>query len=90
MTDGTSIAGQADAIASRLRMRQVDFADDSPESRRSFLEKEIRDCLAKLRPNEDDDWLAAAHSNLSWPGGTDSFSTRSAISANSAGSLKSL
>jgi len=59
MTDGTSIAGQADAIASRLRMRQVDFADDAPESRRSFLEKEIRDCLAKLRPAERQPFLEA-------------------------------
>ena len=46
----------------------------------------------KKRPivleDEDDD--GCAHSNLSWPGGTASFSTRSAISAKSPGSLKSL
>lgn len=59
MTDGTSIGGQADAIASRLRMRQVDFADDSAENRRGFLEQEIRESLSKLRPAERRPFLEA-------------------------------
>ena len=47
--------------------------------------------LTELRTDEDNNRLGRAHSNLSWPGGgVASFSTRSAISAKSPGSLKSL
>src|SRR4029450_3368581 len=51
----------------------------------------LADILAQLRADEDDDRWLAAHRSLLWPGGgTASFSTRSAISAKSPGSLKSL
>ena len=51
--------------------------------------RRFADVLAELRPNEDDDGFGG-HKSLSWLAGEASFSTRSAISAKSPGSLKSL
>src|SRR5687767_688210 len=52
MQNGKSIAAQADAVANRLRLRQSEFADDSPEIRAQFIEEEIRSSMQGRGPTE--------------------------------------
>ena len=52
MQNGKSIAAQADDVANRLRLRQAEFADDSPEVRAQFIEEEIRSSMQGRGPTE--------------------------------------
>ena len=54
-TDATS--KHVAATANRLRLIQIDFADESPEVRRGYLSEEIERALAEVLPEERQTFL---------------------------------
>ncbi len=48
----TNVSRRAAATANRLRLIQIDFADESPDTRREYLSQEIKRALEGILPEE--------------------------------------
>ncbi len=56
---GSALTAKVAAVANRLRLLQLDFADDAPDARRDALSEEIERALAQIVPDEREEFLRA-------------------------------